>query len=443
MDYDLSTPSPSVTNHQRTKKEDTMNTALNTKRTWIPGQPIEAAPELDSAPPVRLTDSSLLVQSMEVEGNALEAARDADERGLDLEATVRRMLELGGTLMQHGASSATVDAVASEVDRLIQRVETAAQEQLPAVLDSHANKLSAVLLPLFDGGQSDSLQGQVTDIIRAELRKQEGTLVRAMVEEDGPLGLVRGELDRVRKRQDEVALAINTISERLVASRELADAHDKGHLKGEVFEERVRAIVERTYAPHRDTVEDLSNQLGTNGRKCGDIVVTVSSDETTGRDCRIVVEAKAQRLSLAKALSELDQSAKNRHALASVMVFDSAANAPINGLPLRLYAGNRIVCALEPDGAERLATLPLELACGLARSLALAALRSTTPEIDSATVLDHVDRLNATIEQAKKILDSSRAARRALDRIDGAYETLRNDAHAILDQLAAQLAQPG
>src|SRR4051794_622564 len=68
---------------------------------------------------VVLDDDRVWIHELVVEGAAVAAARDAVARSRDLEQTVRQMLEIGGAVLLHGSSKATVDAVGAEVDRLL------------------------------------------------------------------------------------------------------------------------------------------------------------------------------------------------------------------------------------------------------------------------------------------------------------------------------------
>ena len=48
-------------------------------------------------------------------------------------------------MLLHGSNAATVDSVAVEVDRLVQAVADASSDSLPRVLESHAQRMSAIL----------------------------------------------------------------------------------------------------------------------------------------------------------------------------------------------------------------------------------------------------------------------------------------------------------
>jgi hypothetical protein len=87
--------------------------AVNTEPVGVKGE----------VPTVVLDDGLLRLRELIVDGAAVSAARDAVERGRDLEATVRQMLEVGGSVLLHGAALGTVDAVSAEVDRLLSALE--------------------------------------------------------------------------------------------------------------------------------------------------------------------------------------------------------------------------------------------------------------------------------------------------------------------------------
>ncbi|HET8822317.1 MAG TPA: hypothetical protein VFM57_12270 [Thermoleophilaceae bacterium] len=96
-------------------------------------------------PSVIVEDDALVIRELRISGPALEAVREAVARGLDPERVVREALEVGGAILLHGASKATVDAVGAEVDRLLSalaqrddwgRAMAAERARIPAALRS-------------------------------------------------------------------------------------------------------------------------------------------------------------------------------------------------------------------------------------------------------------------------------------------------------------------
>jgi hypothetical protein len=104
------------------------------------------------------------------------------------------------------------------------------------------------------------------------------------------------------------------------------------------------------------------------------------------------------------------------------------------GHRLRVYPGNRVLVLCE-EGRRRPARARSR--CQLARTFAV---RSMADEPLAPQVLaDRVERLREVIEQAAEIRGGVLEARRGVSRISDAYEAMRTDALAVLDNLDAQL----
>jgi hypothetical protein len=87
------------------------------------------------APPVTLDGEQLVIHELIVRGAPVEAARHCIEQGGDAEDAVRRMIDIGGMVLEHGANSSLVQAVISEM-----RSEGVTQESLRAMADRVAAK---------------------------------------------------------------------------------------------------------------------------------------------------------------------------------------------------------------------------------------------------------------------------------------------------------------
>ena len=99
------------------------------------------------------------------------------------------------------------------------------------------------------------------------------------------------------------------------------------------------------------------------------------------------------------------------------------------------YPDGRICVVLD----EEHGALPFEVACIQARLVALSTV-SADGSIDAKWLAGQCDRLTQSIEKAVDIKRGSAAARRGLDKVDGAYDELRNEALELLDEIKARLA---
>jgi hypothetical protein len=389
---------------------------------------------------ISLTETALFIKDLSVGGNAFQAAKESTDRGHALELTVRQMLDLGGQLLLHGANWATVDWVSAEVSRLVDRIARTATDLIPTALNAHKEQLALLLARHFDDGNSNSLQHQLAEVLAeftSELRAQ---FVKGLQDEAGPFALLRaelvGKLSAVDVRQDELLRHVTGLSERLATIKAVKDEREKGTAKGVDYESVVGQVIEGIFAPFQDTVFPVGTEAGAQGSRAGDFVVLLNPDDAEGHEVRIAIEAKCQRLSVRAALRELDEAMSNREACSGIMVFSDAAQAPIGGRVLRAYSGNRIIVVFGEGDAN---TLALEVACSLARSLALATPKTIPSEVDAQCVREQVDHLVELLEEAKSIARGASAARRGLDQIEGGYKKLRTDALSILSNITQML----
>ena len=389
---------------------------------------------------VEITDDALVIRNLRAEGSSFEVACEATSRGEPLEPVVRRMLDLGGHLLQQGAANATVDAVGTEVNRLIEAVVKATAEHLPETLGAELAAFSAKLGERIDPSRTDSVQRQLAEIVRSGADQHREQITRTLLDEGGPLAVLKadvtGPVSMLAARQDELLKQVTALSERLVNADAVTDERERGPGKGVAYESLVGTILDWTFAPHEDTVEDVGTELGGDGNKCGDHTVTVNPAATGGREARVVFESKCRSLGIRAALNELDRAMSNRDAEAGVLVFASSEIAPIKGRSLRAYSGNRLICVLDREQLER---LPLEVAGQMARSLAIAAVAAPSEGLDTTELSDSVAEITKIVDDAKAIKRGSGAARRGLDQVETAYEKLRSEALDVASRMAERL----
>lgn len=264
------------------------------------------------------------------------------------------------------------------------------------------------------GGDSEDTVRQMLDIGGAVLQHgANSTLVQAVIAEMRNEGVTQESL-------------------RLMAERVAA--------KGMAYEDQVRPVLEAAFAPHADCVEDTSGTPGLDGKsKKGDFVATLNPESIGGADRRVVIEAKDRPTTKLRgkdgALTYLALAMENRQAAAGVFVCATAVPA-LAGHRLRVYPGNRILVRFDKDDGDVLA---LEVACQLARGLAARAL-GDEDGLSTRLLVEKVERLREVIEQAHEIRRGVLEARRGINRVDEAYETLRREALAVIYEMEDRLA---
>jgi len=110
----------------------------------------------------------------------------------------------------------------------------------------------------------------------------------------------------------------------------VAEVANKLTAKGASFEELIACHLGPFASIHGDIAEVVGRTTGAGGTRKGDLRVTVSADDTGGREMRFVLEAKDQKLSMTRTLTELDAALANHDANAAIAVFAGEHLAPVS-----------------------------------------------------------------------------------------------------------------
>jgi hypothetical protein len=392
-----------------------------------------------AAAPVVLGDAYLAINQLAVYGAPVDAARECVERGEDLEVSVRRMLDIGAALVQHGGNQATLDSVRSEVDRLVETVSLTVAENLPRSVKEQLAGFREVLGAYMDAGRAESVQRQLEKIMQAGARSQRQEVTKALLDEHGPFAVFKADLDGRLKGVGELLPHVVALREQLSAAERVDAEHERGTAKGIDYEHVVGETLAHALAPFRDTVEQVGTELGSDRNRCGDYVATLNPATTGGADVRVVVECKARpRIGVRAAMTELEKAMGNREADAGLLVLDKADGTALGGLSLRAYPGNRVVVHLDRQKPEPLA---LEIACQLVREFALASAQSQERSVDISALESDLASITDAVEKAKAIASGVKVARRGIQNIEDAYTRLRSDATDALAQMARHLRE--
>jgi hypothetical protein len=397
------------------------------------------APRTPVVPPVVLGDAYLAINQLAVYGAPVGAARECVERGEDLEVSVRRMLDIGAALVQHGGNQATLDSVRSEVDRLVETVSLTVAENLPRSVKEQLAGFREVLSAYMDAGRAESVQRQLEKIMQAGARSQRQEVTKALLDKHGPFAVFKADLDGRLKGVGELLPHVVALREQLSAAERVGAEHERGTAKGADYEQTVGQTLAQALAPFRDTVEHVGTELGSDRNRCGDYLATLNPATTSGADVRVVVECKARpRIGVRAAMTELEKAMGNREATAGLLVLDNSDGTALGGLALRAYPGNRVVVHLDREKPEPLA---LEIACQLVRELASASARSQERSVDLSALEADLACLTDAVEKAKAIASGVKVARRGIQNIEDAYARLRGDATDALAQMSRRLRE--
>ncbi len=262
-----------------------------------------------------------------------------------------------------------------------------------------------------------------------EGRDVEG-VVREMLEVGGMFLQHGASQAIVGAARSEVERLLSALGERSGALRAVRAAEARqSNPKGLAFQDLIVPAIEAAHAPYGDLVEDTSKAKGIDGSEKGDFTVTLNPDSTGGRDRRVVLEAKdVPRLKAKDALAYLAEAMSNRQAEAGIVVF--ATPTPALDRPIRVYPGNRILALFDKEDPQPLA---LEIACQLARTLALNA--GQDGQLNAGLLARRLQRLMEIIERSRGIQTSVEQARRALDTIEMSYADMADEAKSVIYEL--------
>jgi hypothetical protein len=401
---------------------------------------------LNSEPPkLEIVDGRLHIHSFVLEGTIVDLAEEVGvtDRPEELGRLLRHVSETGAIVVSHGHRRSAVDALASEIDRLM---ETTAEQtgKLPDVvqeeLGRHLTKLAALLDTRFDATRTSSVQHQIKELVNGSTTEQVRELLGELFGDAGPLAAsnseIREQLKLVVGANADVLAKVTSLVEKLEHQRQLQGQHERSTHKGTPFEDQVEVELTAIHGRLGDEVRCVKHDTGLiPGSEAGDFVVTINTGQTGGRSARFVVEAKTGKLSARKAREELDKAIRNRGAQAGILVFDGVADAPLGGRRYMARPDGKIVAVLDDqDGV-----LGFEVACIHARLFALAAV-SANVKVDVDWLVAQADNLTQLIEDAVSIKHGAAAARRGLDKVDEGYDKLRLEALEVLKAIKAKLA---
>ena len=355
------------------------------------------------------------------------------------ENVVTKVLETGATVLQNSSSRISVDSISSEIQRIIDRLNYVSTTEYGQILSQHKAGLQEAMAQFLDPSRQSSVQSQVNELIKQNGVSSQQAIQALMNDQNGPLAGVRtsieDKINLVEKKQVDILKDLSAISARLQMDEALAEAKGKLTSKGFDHELSVLNIVEKFSAPLKDLVVDTSKVTGLDGNNKGDCLVQLNPDETNGSNVSYVVESKDKKMTLTAALEELDSCKDNRGTTSGVLVFAHTDQMPTNGVSFRLYSGNRILVARNAETNN----LEMEVACNLARGLALAGNKSAKDSPDDVQVKAAIEKLAAVIDQARAIEKGVSVARKGIDQIEGSYMDLRKNALNIVNEIHSLL----
>jgi len=397
---------------------------------------------------VRAIGDRIVIESLSVsDPRAAKVVRERAETGTQPAETVAKAIEIGARVIDSESTATNVDYVRRVVEERIGKIG----EDLGETLESGSAEIAKHIAENFDVDRSDSVQGEIKQMLVTAAQHQRQELTRMLTAEDGSNPLVAVQMrtaktmleaeDRHRKQlielreshakesralQTRVADLTERFSQHLergAGAELLAEAEEAGTRKGFSFEERVHAAIEAIAGFRGDCATHTGTEGAEGGGKKGDTLVEVgaANGPSTGR---IVFEAKDKRLSKNQAWTELNAGMAARAASFGVLVVAGEERVPAGREALHEYEGNKLIVAVDREEPDSLA-LAVAYRLAVAR-VSMARDRDLT--VDGAEV-------RAVTEEAISCLKQAQSIRSALTGI----KTSSDRARLGLDEMVAAL----
>ncbi|MEO7197728.1 MAG: hypothetical protein ABIZ50_04575 [Solirubrobacterales bacterium] len=408
----------------------------------------------EERPSVRAIGDRIVVESLTVnDARAAKVVRERAEAGTTPSETVAKAVEIGTRVIDSESTATNVDYVQRVFEDRVGKLG----EVLGETLEEGSAEIAKHIAETFDVGRSDSVQGEIKQMLVTAAEHQRRELHKMLIAEDSSNPLVAVQLrttkqlleaeDRHRKEvaalresgakesralQARVAELVERFSrhlERGEAEELLAEAEEAGTRKGRSFEERVHAALETMADGFGDAAHHTGDERGDGGTKKGDTVIEVGAAHGPCR-ARIVFEDKTEKLSKNKAWDELNGAMSERQADFGVLVVSGTEKMPSGREELVEYEGNKLIVAVEPDEPDCLA---LKLAYRYVRVRLLMA-RDASLEVDASGVRDAAEAAGAALKRVNGV-------KQALTHIDNSSKKARDGLEGIIGDVEVELGR--
>jgi hypothetical protein len=273
---------------------------------------------------------------------------------------------------------------------------------LPTLVEELKSGIGSILEETFDEDSKSGVIAKIDSVLDGAMESLDRR-IRATFDPDAPdSALARTKLDIlevVREQSRDLRRDVQELATAVASTKARAEAVNLSAIKGFTYEEVLADGLTRIAAVHADLVEAVGTTTGARGTKNGDQLVTLSTDDTCGNAARFVLECKDRKLSMTKAMAELDKSMDNHSALAAIAVFSRQELAP-TPIPFS-WSGNRAVLVYDKDEPDDAA---LQVAYAWARWICRRALTADDNDVDVACV-------EAALTRAQQALQRHQAAR--------------------------------
>lgn len=351
---------------------------------------------------------------------------------MDTRAVEERFESMSGDFEDH--LERAVEAITKSADSLLSEDNGA----LRVILTDLRSGLEGLLAETFDPNSKKSAVAKIEDSMRVVSDQLSRNLrgVFNLDESDSPLARTKREM--VEAMKSEVKSVLDEVKEvrlALTANAAAKTVSTKLTAKGFDFEDALYGAFDAVAGSHCDVLEAVGRSFGGSGTMKGDLLVTLSADDTAGSRAVFVIEAKAQRLSMTKTLAELDAALSNHSALAAIAVFSSQGAAP-TASPF-WFSGNRAIVVLDEDEMD---LRVLRVAYEWARWVSRRSLQGTTDcGAFADEIQDAVTRTRQALKRHQTIKACHSAIRNKADEAKNQVAELVSEVDDAMAQLVASI----
>jgi len=214
----------------------------------------------------------------------------------------------------------------------------------------------------------------------------------------------------------------------------------KGHLKGLDFQSNLYDRVAEWGHQLEDETDFVHGTPGTNGRKLGDILITLG-ETTSASGRRIVIEIKDKndRMKFRDVAKELQDCKETRGADCGIYVFSKGCEPPEVGDFRRV--GEDFYCTVDREDVISDGPLAyLEQAYKIARIIVVAAKRKEDEgQLDLERVEQHIDALIQWVPRLGEIITKARTVKSHGVSIEDAAAEIKKDMETRLNEILALL----
>jgi hypothetical protein len=407
----------------------------------------------EDRPSVRVIGDRIVVEALTIaDERAAKVVRERAETGAQPAETVTKAIEIGARIIDSESTATNVDYVQRVVEERIGRIG----EDLGERLEEGSTEIARHIAEKFDIARSDSVQGEIKQLLVAATQMQQQELTKMLTTEDASNPLVAVQVrttkamleaeERHRKQTAELREShtlesrrmqgqiaelkeqIAVFVERTAGDEALAEAEEAGTRKGITFEERIHAAIEEIAVARGDCATHTGGEGAEGGGKKGDVLVELGAADGPASG-RIVFEVKdKKRLSKNEAWAQLNGAMEARAAAFGVLVVAGEEQVPSGREQLHEYGGNKMIVAVDRDEPQSIA---------LATAYRLAAARVAMARDRELTV--DASEVRSVAEEAVTCLKQAQAIRSSLTGIKTSSDKARSTLDAMVGQVESKL----